>query len=145
MNALAGGGSYVTLPALIAVGVPSVAANSTSTFALYPGAALASSRVYRDGLGPVRGVPVTLIAAATLVGGFVGSLLLLITPSSVFDAILPWLLLVATIMLAGGKRVGPFIRKRFHASALTVVPVQFLLGIYGGYARLSHGDSAREK
>lgn len=132
MNALAGGGSYVTLPALIAVGVPSVAANSTSTLALYPGG-LASSWVYRDGLAPVCGIPVILIAPSTLVGGFVGSFLLLITPSSVFDAILPWLLLVATIMLAGGKRVGPFLRKRFHASALTVVPIQFLLGIYDGY------------
>ena len=63
MNALAGGGSFVTLPALIAVGVPSVAANATSTVALYPGG-LASAWVYRGGLGQVAGVPAVASAAA---------------------------------------------------------------------------------
>jgi uncharacterized membrane protein YfcA len=68
MNALAGGGSFVSLPALISVGVPSVAANATSTFSLFPGG-LASSWVYRDGFGKVSGVPVLQIALATVLVG----------------------------------------------------------------------------
>ena len=61
MNALAGGGSFVTLPALIAAGVPSVAANASSTVALYPGG-LASAWVYRQGLTQVCGVPIRPVA-----------------------------------------------------------------------------------
>jgi uncharacterized membrane protein YfcA len=132
MNALAGGGSFVSLPALIAVGVPSVSANATSTVALFPGG-LASTWVYRDGLRGVCGVPLVPIAAATLVGGLSGSLLLLWTPGAVFDQILPWLLLLATAMLAFGRRIGPALRARFRAGLATILAMQFLLGIYGGY------------
>ena len=78
MNARAGGGSFVTLAALIAVGVPSVAANASSTIALYP-AGLASAWVYRRGIGGVCGVPLPPTVIATLVGGLVGALLLLET------------------------------------------------------------------
>ena len=114
MNALAGGGSFVSLPALISVGVPSVAANATSTFSLFPGG-LASSWVYRDGFGNVCGVPVLPIAFATVLGGLCGSVLLLLTPSSVFDAILPWLLLIATLMLVFGRRISAVFRSRASA------------------------------
>jgi len=132
MNALAGGGSFVSLPALISVGVPSVAANATSTFSLFPGG-LASSWVYRDEFGKVCGVPVLPIALATVLGGLCGSVLLLLTPSSVFDAILPWLLLIATLMLVFGRRISAAFRSRASARTSTIVPVQFLLGVYGGY------------
>ena len=132
MNGLAGGGSFVTLPALIAAGVPSVAANASSTVALYPGG-VASAWVYRDGLNSVCGIPLRPTLLATLAGGLAGALLLLWTPSSVFDKVLPWLLLVATLALAGGPRLGPALRSRFRAGVKTVVAVQFLLGVYGGY------------
>ena len=132
MNALAGGGSFVTLPALIATGVPSVAANASSTVALYPGGA-ASAFVYRNGLAEICGVPAGRVLAATLAGGLVGALLLLWTPTSIFDRLLPWLLLVATVMLAFGPRLGQALRSRFSAGASMVLAVQFLLGIYGGY------------
>ncbi len=132
MNALAGGGSFVTLPALIASGVPSVAANASSTFALYPGG-LASAWVYRSGLTPVAGVPLRPAFLATLAGGLLGALLLLWTPGGVFDRVLPWLLLVATLTLAFEPRLGPILRARFRLGAGAVLGVQFLLGIYGGY------------
>lgn len=132
MNALAGGGSFVTLPALIATGVPSVAANASSTLALYPGG-LASAWVYRQGLGDVCGVPLRPTLAATLLGGLAGSLLLLWTPSKAFDRVLPWLLVVATLALAAGPRLGPALRARVRAGLPLVLTVQFLLGIYGGY------------
>lgn len=132
MNAMAGGGSFVTLPTFIAVGVPSVQANATSTIALYPGG-VASAWVYRDGLTRVCGVPLLPTLLATLVGGLVGALLLLLTPGSVFDHVLPWLLLAATLALAFGSRVGPAVRARFRASVVTIVLIQFVLGVYGGY------------
>src|SRR4051794_28886087 len=83
MNALAGGGSFVTLPALIALGVPSIQANASSTVALYPGG-LASALAYRDGLRTVCGVALPLLLGVTLAGGLAGSLLLLWTPAASF-------------------------------------------------------------
>ncbi|MBB4252028.1 sulfite exporter TauE/SafE family protein [Rhizobium sp. BK008] len=132
MNALAGGGSFVSLPALISVGVPSVAANATSTLALFPGG-MASSWVYRDGVTSVCGVNVVPIAMVTMVGGVAGSILLLLTPSRIFDGILPWLLLMATVMLAVGPRLTAKLRTQARPSILAFAAVQFFLGLYGGY------------
>ena len=132
MNALAGGGSFVTLPALIAAGVPSVAANASSTVALYPGG-LASAFVYRQGLAEVCGVPIRPMLIVTLIGGLAGSLLLLWTPSSTFDVILPWLLLTATLALAFGPRVTPWLQKHARVGAAPILTIQFALGVYGGY------------
>jgi uncharacterized membrane protein YfcA len=132
MNALAGGGSFVTLPALIAAGVPSVLANASSTVALYPGGAM-SAWILRDGLTEVSGVPIKPALLATLAGGAVGAVLLIGTSSSLFDGLLPWLLLTATLTLAFGPMLGPSLRSRVHLGRRTVIAVQFLLGIYGGY------------
>src|SRR3954470_1768158 len=90
MNALAGGGSFVSLPALIAAGVPPVQANTSSTVALFPGG-LASAWAYRDGLGPVGAVPLRARLAATLCDGLVGAVLLLRTSAAAFTVVLPWL------------------------------------------------------
>jgi uncharacterized membrane protein YfcA len=132
MNALAGGGSFVTLPALIAVGVPSVQANASSTVALWPGGA-ASAWTYHEGRQPVCGIPMGLLLGVTLAGGFAGSLLLLWTPSSSFNVILPWLLLLATLALAFGRRTGPALQGRLNGRRGPVVFIQFALGVYGGY------------
>jgi uncharacterized protein len=132
MNALAGGGSFVTLPALIAVGVPSVVANASSTVALFPGGVV-SVWVYRDGLNPVCGVPLRPILVVSLIGGLLGALLLIWTPTALFDRALPWLLLAATLALTFGRRLGAAMRARFTAGIATVLVVQFVLGIYAGY------------
>jgi uncharacterized protein len=132
MNALAGGGSFVTLPALIAVGVPSVTANTTSTVALFPGQ-LTAAWTYRDGLGPIGPVSLRILLLATFIGGVIGALLLLRTPIAAFDVILPWLLAIATVMLAFGPRLGEILRRRWRISAPLVVVAQFGLGMYGGY------------
>ena len=105
MNSLAGGGYFVSLPALIATGVPSVQANASSTVALYPGG-LAGTWAYRDGLAPVGGVPLKWLGLVTAVGGLTDALLLLWTPSRTFDIVVPWLLLLATMLLAFGKQLG---------------------------------------
>jgi hypothetical protein len=132
MNALAGGGSFVSLPALIAAGVPSVQANASSTVALFPGGA-ASVWAYRDSLGPVGPASLRALLIATLLGGALGGALLMVTPSHTFDVVLPWLLLTACIALAFGRGFGAWLRRRVHISPTVVLLMQFGLGTYGGY------------
>jgi len=132
MNGLAGGGSFVTLPALIAAGVPALQANASSTVALCPGG-FASAWAYRGNLGPVRDIPVGTLLALTMTGGLAGSLLLLFTPGSLFDLVLPWLLLFSTVTLAYGKKAGTVLQRHFRLGRGSLLAIQFVLGIYGGY------------
>jgi len=132
MNALAGGGSFVSLPALIAAGVPSVAANASSTVALFPGGA-ASAWAYRDGLGAVGAASLKSLLLTTLAGGAIGAMLLLCTPVTTFDVVLPWLLLLATLALSVGQKLGELLRRRWHIRPAAVLTIQFALAIYGGY------------
>jgi hypothetical protein len=132
MNALAGGGTFATLPSLLAAGMPANAANATSNVALLPGAGT-SAWAFRDELGPVGGVSVRVLAAITFVGGLVGSVLLVMTPSRAFDLIIPWLVLYAFVVLAFGPRASAWLRARVTIGRATLMVVQALLGLYGGY------------
>ncbi|MEZ5294389.1 MAG: sulfite exporter TauE/SafE family protein [Vicinamibacterales bacterium] len=137
MNAVAGGGSFLTLPALVFAGLPSVTANASSTVALAP-ATLASVWAYmsgprRTGLVDVGGVPIIRLIAMSAAGGLTGAVLLLSTPVRLFDGILPWLLLLATCAFLFGGRVSAYLRERAHGGPAAVLPLQFLVGIYGGY------------
>lgn len=132
MNALAGGGTFSTMPTLIALGLPSPIANATSNVSLQPGA-IASAWAYRDGLAPMGGISVRALAAIAFGGGLVGSLLLVATPTHVFDIIIPWLLLLATLALAFGRHASTALRARVRIGAKTLIGCQVLLGIYGGY------------
>ena len=132
MNALAGGGTFATLPALLAVGLPANTANATSNVALLPGAAI-SAWGFRDELGPVGGVGATLLAGITFAGGLAGSALLVWTPSHAFDLIIPWLLLFALLVIAWGQRAAAWLHARVTIGRPTLVAAQALLGIYGGY------------
>lgn len=132
MNALAGGGTFATLPALLLLGLPANIANATSNFALLPGAA-ASAWEFRDELSPIAKVAIPLLAAITFAGGLVGSLLLVVTPSDTFDAIIPWLTLYAFVVLAFGKRAADWLHRRVTIGRRTLIGAQSLLGIYGGY------------
>jgi uncharacterized protein len=132
MNALAGGGSFITLPALISAGIPSVQANASSTVGLFPGTA-ASTWAYREGLGPIGSVRLKPLLLVTVTGGAIGAFLLLWTPSRLFDFVLPWLLLIATLTLTFGRQLGDWLRRGRHIGAPVVLGVQFALGIYGGY------------
>jgi hypothetical protein len=131
MNAMAGGGSFASFPALIAAGVPPVIANASSAVALYPGG-LISSWMFRRGAGRLGGVSLSLLSAVTAAGGLAGALLLLETPSATFDRIVPWLLLLATCALAFGRRLDLASQERGPAKAALLCG-QFLLGGYGGY------------
>jgi uncharacterized protein len=132
MNALAGGGSFVSLPALLAAGLPPVQANASSTVALFPGGVV-SAWAYRDGLSPVGPVSIRKMLVVTLIGGFVGAVLLLSTSSATFSFLLPWLLLCASLALAFGRKLGEALRRRWRIGARAVLAIQFALGIYGGY------------
>lgn len=132
MNAIAGGGSFVTLPALVAAGVPSVNANATSTVALVP-SALASAYAYRHDFRGFEGVSMRSMAIVSVIGGAAGALLLMNTPQRVFDAIVPFLLAFGTIVFAFGRQAGEWLRQRVHISSHMVLAFQFFLGVYGGY------------
>jgi uncharacterized membrane protein YfcA len=141
MNALAGGGSFVTFPALLLAGLPSVVANASSAVALFP-ASLASAFVYRSaGFGLSSALPtgsIHRLLATSLAGGMVGAVLLLATPTVIFDRIVPFVLLLATLALVFGPRVAaashPIMRiGLMRIAGAPLIAGQFLLGIYGGY------------
>jgi len=132
MNAAAGGGTFVTLPVLVFVGLPAQAANISSTIALWPGM-VASAWAYRPDFKPFGDVSLTALLIASLLGGAVGAALLLATPARAFDEVVPWLLLVATLTLAFGRQVGDALRRQIRIGPATLLIVQFVLAVYGGY------------
>ena len=132
INSVAGGGSFVTLPALMATGMPSVFANATSTFALYPGS-LAGAYAYRYDYAGLTGLPVKMLLGVSLAGGFVGAILLRLTPTAVFDWLIPWLLLLATVAFALGPKLGRMLHGRLPIGPISLLIGQGLLGVYGGY------------
>ncbi len=132
-NAVAGGGSFFTFPTLLFAGVGSISANATSTVALWPGS-VASAVAFRGELRHERRLFLVL-GAASLAGGLAGALLLLHTPQRAFDALIPWLLLAATLVFAFGPLVTR--RLRGHArpsrSLWPFALVQLVVAVYGGY------------
>ena len=131
-NALAGGGSFVTLPALILSGLDARAANIASTIALFPGQ-VTTGLVGRRSVSGAAGLSFRALAFISLVGGVIGAGLLLATPSTFFAHLVPWLVLFATGLFAWGA----FFRKQTEHGP-TVGPraagaMQFLIAIYGGY------------
>jgi len=132
MNAIAGGGSFVTFPVLVFLGLPPVAANATSTAALFPGT-IASTWAYRANLAEVAGVSLPQLVAISLTGGLIGAVLLLITPGAVFDHVIPWLLLLATLTFAGGRELVQAAQGRLHIGRAPFLALQFIIAVYGGY------------
>lgn len=133
INSVAGGGSFFTFPALVMGGMAPIAANATSTVALWPGS-LASTWAYRKDFaaGPT---PLLGLLLASFAGGLLGAWLLLWTRDETFAQIVPWLLLIATVLFAVSGRAVAFFRSRsttgLHPYAL--VFGQFAISVYGGY------------
>lgn len=133
MNAVAGGGTFASFPALIAAGLPPTVANATSNTALLPGLA-ASAWTYRKSLISFGPLPTPAMFGLTLVGGVIGAVLLHLTDDATFRAVVPWLLLVASLTLTFSGHI----RRRLERSGWMLGPagaviVQFVLGVYGGY------------
>ncbi len=132
MNAVAGGGSFVSFPVMVLVGLPPIAANASSTVALFPGT-LASTWAYRDDLRGVAGIGLKLLLPISVAGGLLGAVLLLVTPGGLFDLVIPWLLLLATLTFIGGRRLGDWLRRYVTIGRPAFLIIQFVLSIYGGY------------
>ena len=140
MNAMAGGGTILTFPTLMFLGMPAVAANATSTVALLPGAAT-SMVGFRREVSANRAWLRTLFLPS-LLGGVLGSVLLLRTPEKTFQHLAPVLILFATVLFmvrgALAKRFAPKTGNPDASSLppgrwLTAVLLQFGVAVYGGY------------
>lgn len=151
VNSIAGGGTLLTFPALVGLGIPPIVANATSTVALWPGA-LGSMLGYRRELKGMRRWAIAF-AIPSLIGGLVGAWLLLETPADRFAALVPWLVLGATALFMVQGWIARLVRSRQRAvvsserppvsdradgvAALRPPPsalvFQFLVAIYGGY------------
>jgi uncharacterized membrane protein YfcA len=135
LNAIAGGGSFLTLPALIFTGVPPIMANATSALAVSPGY-LGSTLGFRPEL---RAVPLSRLKremAISAFGGVAGALLLLVTPAKVFSGIVPWLLLFATVLFAAGPAIARHANSAAHGESSLArwrEPGLLAACIYGGY------------
>jgi len=148
LNSVAGGGSFISFPALLFTGIPPIAANATNTIALLPGT-LASAAAYRNAFTPdVRRLLPPLLFTGVL-GGALGATILLHTPPATFLRIVPWLMLGATLVFVSSARLTAWINRWIHAThpagdASTVHPgarrlivpglaLEFLLAVYVGY------------
>ncbi len=140
LNAVAGGGSFVSFPVLLFTGVPAVEANATNTVALWPGLA-ASTVAYLKRLNAPPRVLVPLLITS-LAGGWAGALLLLKTPQHTFLRLVPWLLLSGTLLFAFGNRIRALAGKAAVVDDLGKLSWQtitwssiaeLLVAVYGGY------------
>lgn len=132
LNTVAGGGTFLTFPALVYVGIPVVAANATSAVAVFPGY-LGGAAGFRKEIGAFDKRMLLKIAAATLVGGILGSVLLLVSSNEAFSIIVPFLLAIATLVFAFAERI----QKWASEGAYGIEPggklATALVSIYGGY------------
>ena len=138
LNAVAGGGTLVSFPALLWLGRDPVIANATNTVAIWP-ASLAGAFAFRSELSTVRRWLLLLIIPS-IAGGALGSWLLLRTPSNTFERLIPLLILTATLLLAAQeiitRKLGVLAQAHEHPTAGWVTFVfafQFLVALYGGY------------
>ena len=143
INAIAGGGTLVTFPALVGLGVPAIVANATSTVALWPGA-LGSLFGYRDELAGARSWAIRF-AVPSVAGGLLGALLLLRTPAERFDQVVPWLVLGATVLFLVQRPLMTALRSRSATApgkpddptsrppGMLLLLFQLGVAVYGGY------------
>jgi len=131
VNAIAGGGSLVLYPALVAVGLPSVDANVTNTIAIWPGY-----------LGNLLGLGsevhesrpfVARLLLPSIIGAAIGCVLLLQTPNDSFDVIVPFLVIGATLLLAFGPKLSTLLKAEHAQHQVALLTAVFLASIYGGY------------
>jgi uncharacterized membrane protein YfcA len=136
MNALAGGGTLVTFPSLLAFGISPVAANATSTVALVPGGLSAFWGFRQDVAGDRK--EMLLMALPSLIGGALGALLVLWVGNRTFARVVPWLIYGATLLFVAQAPIRRWIDRRIgadghhHRRALQVL-MQFAIAIYGGF------------
>jgi uncharacterized protein len=138
MNSVAGGGSFITFPALLFTRMAPIPANATNTAALWPGT-VASSFAYRKTFDREALRILLPLAATCLVGSLAGAYVLLHTPQSTFVKLIPWLLLCATILFASSGKITGWIRSRSDSGGKSKTWVvgglvlQLVIAVYVGY------------
>ena len=132
INAVAGGGSLLSFPLLVALGVPPLSANATNSVALWPGS-LASAFGFRDQLARTQ-KHLKFLVAPTIAGSLLGAWLLTHTPERLFDFVVPLLVLTATLLLAFGQRLRKAVlARRTKIPVALGMALQFFVSVYGGY------------
>ncbi|CAN1211984.1 sulfite exporter TauE/SafE family protein [Tumidithrix helvetica PCC 7403] len=137
LNAVAGGGSFITFPTLIFTGVLPIAANATNNTAMWV-AGLASAGAYRKDLD-MQGRSILILSITSLVGGILGAIALLFTSPDVFKQLIPYLLLLATLVFIFGESIKARIQALSQKSSseppslLSLVVAQLAIAIYGGF------------
>ncbi len=111
VNSVAGGGSFISFPALLFTGMAPIAANATNTVALWPGT-MASAVAYRNAFGPETRRFMLPLVATGVIGGVLGARILLSTPQDTFLHLIPWLLLLATLLFVFSGRMTAWVRRR---------------------------------
>lgn len=137
-NSIAGGGSFISFPALLFTGMPPVTANATNTVAVWPGI-LASTAAFRKALNWPLLKSILPLIIVTLLGSIFGAMLLLKTPQTTFMKFVPWLLLAGTILFSFGPKITAWVKQRHAANGpsrammIGVAFVQLGVGTYIGY------------
>lgn len=134
LNSVAGGGTFFLFPALMSAGIPPVAANVTSTLAVWPASVTAALAFKQEMTVPYKAL--WKLALISLAGGAVGAGLLLYLPEMVFDGLVPWLLLLATLLFTFGhklQRLQPMTDMDLTHPKAGLLIGQFLVSVYGGY------------
>jgi uncharacterized membrane protein YfcA len=134
LNAVAGGGSFLTFPALVFTGVPPIVANATSALAVSPGY-LGSTLGFRSELLELSRQRLRLEMLIAAIGGVLGALLLLVTPEKLFSGLVPWLLLFATLLFALGPMLSRKAQGLNRGAGLASWRMTglFVVAVYGGY------------
>ncbi len=132
LNAIAGGGSFLTFPALVFVGVPPIPANATSAVAVFPGYLSAAAGFFAE-IRAFNRRELWFFLGLSVLGGVLGALLLLVTPSEVFGFIVPWLLLFATILFAFDKKIRAWAKSDESANPVGKTAATLAVTTYGGY------------
>lgn len=132
LNTIAGGGTFLTFPALVFIGVPPVMANATSAVAVFPGY-LGGALGFRDEIAQLDKKQLARLIAITLIGGLVGSLLLLISSNKAFSVVVPFLLLAATLAFLYGEQIRTWAASKSRAATPFGTLGLLLVSIYGGY------------
>lgn len=132
LNAVAGGGTFITFPALVASGVPVVSANATSTVAALPGY-LAAALGFRHEIARLDRRMVQRLTLLTVAGGIAGSCLLLVSSNAAFALLVPFLLLAATSVFIWGAQVRRWAARHRNAAAPFGAGTMIPVAIYGGY------------
>jgi uncharacterized membrane protein YfcA len=139
LNSVAGGGSFIGFPALIFTGLPAIQANATNATALWPGS-IASVGAYRRELAQEKRALLILLVGTSLIGGTLGALLLLKTPPATFVHLVPYLLLVATLLFTFSGPITTRLRARLPEEEQISIPMavgisfaQLVISVYGGY------------